>query len=52
MDAGVIEGRSKDLLEKAIQKANEALKSNNRMSIATANEIILFAIDNIKKESG
>ena len=52
IDAGVIEGRSKDLLEKAIQKANEALKSNNRMSIATANEIILFAIDNIKKESG
>jgi len=52
LDAGVIEGRSKEILEKAVERARQALKSNNKMNLHTANEIILFAIDNVKKESG
>ena len=50
--AGVIEGRSREMLEKALAKAKDSINTNDRVKMSIANEVVLFAIDNIKKESG
>lgn len=50
--AGVIEGRSREMLEKALARAKDSINTNDKVKMSIANEVILFAIDNIKKESG
>ena len=48
--AGLVEGRSKELLEKALENAKAIYNSEKKGSYESANDIIMFAIDNIKKE--
>ena len=52
LKAGVIEGRSREMLEKALARAKDSINTNDRVKMSIANEVVLFAIDNIKKESG
>lgn len=52
LKSGLVEGRSKEILEKAIENARKVYNSDKKESFESANDIIMFALDNIKKESG
>ncbi len=51
LEAGIVEGRSKEILEKALENARNIYNSDKKSSFQSANEIIMFAIENIKKET-
>lgn len=51
LKAGIVEGRSKEILEKALENARNIYNSDKKSSFQSANEIIMFAIENIKKET-
>ena len=50
LKSGLVEGRSKEILEKAIENARKVYNSDKKESFESANDIIMFALDNIKKE--
>ncbi len=51
LKADIVEGRSKEILEKALENARNIYNSDKKSSFQSANEIIMFAIENIKKET-
>lgn len=52
LKTGLVEGRSKEILEKALENAKAIYNAEKKGSYESANDIIMFAMDNIKKESG
>ena len=51
LKSGLVEGRSKEILEKALENARNIYNSDKKSSFQSANDIIMFAMDNVKKET-